>query len=247
MKKNFLVAFGVLLSALFVSCGEEMNQHQLLIQHPNSGISILFADQTKDSVIFYTFDSYSIKSTSSWITVDGKGSADIKYDYTKNYRIYNSLTIEPNTENKSRVGYININSYEYQSACAFFQYGFLNIERPTAKVEKSFENTTLPETVSFTLADSAHVVQDSLVFYVQNDWRLEFADGADQSWVSMDKTEGVARFDYGKARKNVVNLTLQPNPTTTDRETKVKLYSGKVSNEIVIRQYGIKETAKTVE
>ncbi len=93
--------------------------------------------------------------------------------------------------------------------------------------------STIPDSVSFCLADSAYVPNDSLCFRVENRWTLEFVGGQPE-WLEADAMEG-------RAGRNRVNLTFVANPDTTARRAVVRLTSGRVSNDIDIVQYGRKK------
>ncbi len=238
MKKVFIMPLMALIMTVMVSCNNDLDQHQLAIEHPMG--SIHYADETADSIIFHTFDSYKIQSNADWIEVQGKLSNSIKYDYMKIYRIKNDVLLKPNTSGKLRIGTVQVDSYEYTTHAYYFQHGFLNIQHPEYKVEKYYENSTFPETVTFTLENKSDVVNDSIVFDVANNWSVEFVEGSDNSWLTFDKAQGFKG-------KNKVTLTLQPNSTDDARETKLVLTSGEVSNLVTVRQLSKKEASENAE
>lgn len=234
--KTRLLAACTFVSGLFMaSCGD-MDQHQLMIAYPAQGYSILFADQTVDSISFMTFDSWKIIShNNDWIRVNGDGSGSIKHDINKRYWITSELEFAPNTTNHSRIGVVEVQSYDYQVGAKYLQFGHLDITRPSAKVETLLTGSTIPDSVSFCLADSAFILTDSLCFYVHNRWKLVRKNGDEQvDWVQFDKEEGSA----GRSR---LIVTFQENKDTTDRSVVFELKSGKVSNDITIKQFGRKK------
>ncbi len=236
-KTRFLAAFALMGSLFVASCGEQ-SQHQLMIGYPAQGYSILHADEVEDSIMFLTYDSWKVASyQTDWMRVDGNDHGNIKHDDTKRYWITVFLAFLPNTTNPSRLGTMSVRSYEYEVGARYLQYGHLDISRPVAEVEKFMSGSTIPDSVSFCLTDSASISTDSLCFRVQNRWTLEFV-GEQPEWVKPDAFEG-------RAGRNRVNLTFEANPDTTARRAVLRLTSGKgdyaVSNDINIVQKGRKK------
>ena len=66
MKKTLFLICGLL--PFVLSCVKDPETHQLLIENR---FATLYADQTIDSVVFYTFDSWSVASATDWLTIDG--------------------------------------------------------------------------------------------------------------------------------------------------------------------------------
>ena len=234
--KTRLLAACTFVSGLFMaSCGD-MDQHQLMIAYPAQGYSILFADQTVDSISFLTFDSWKIIPHANWISLTGDNEGGIKYDYAKRYWITSELKFEPNTTNRTRLGAVEVISYEYHTGATYYQYGHLDIYRPIPKVEKYYKDSRLiPDSVSFCLADSAFILTDSLCFDVHNAWELVRKDNGEQvDWVKFDK-------QYGKPGRNRLIVTFEENEDTTDRSVVFELKSGRVSNDITIKQFGRKK------
>ena len=191
---------------------------------------ILYADQTVDSLRFYTFDSWTVTPQVDWISIDGASHMDINYDYSKRYLCRVFLNVLPNTTGVTRSGTVLVQSYNYSYSVPFVQLGMLDISHPNYTAESSFdEYGIIPKVVRFELVDSAHWTNDSICFKVENNWDLTFVSEAPE-WLTLDKTTGLK----GKCR---VNLTLVPNVDIENgREAKLRLTSGEVSNEIVIRQ-----------
>ena len=90
----------------FTSCAGDPERHQLT---PVTGACILFADQTADSILFYTFDSWTVKSQSDWIRIEGDSQADIKYDYARRYLCRVDVSMQPNTTGHTREGLVLVN------------------------------------------------------------------------------------------------------------------------------------------
>ena len=226
MKKKFY-SLSALAAALliFASCNKDPENHTLYLVHPSSTNYYLFADQEEDSVVFETFDSYIIYSMSDWITVTAGDYYDVKYDYRNLYAFTSLLSFEPNTTGKTRTGFVQINSYDYSSAAFFTQLGFMNINHPTYKA------TETADSVSFDLNVSAVATEDSICFNVSKSWKLDYADNADRTWATVNKTQGVA----GNSK---VTITLTPNTDTENARTTVfALKCGEVTNYINVNQF----------
>ena len=225
MKKTLFLIFGLL--PFVLSCVKDPETHQLLIENR---FATLYADQTIDSVVFYTFDSWSAASATDWLTIDGPSEGKIQYNNSRRYRCRAGLIVSPNTTGETRDGYVYVNSYDYSSTFVRVQYGYLNISRPVCTVDSYLdEGQTVPKKVHHTLTVNAQTDEDSLCFVVQNFWSLAF-EGETPEWVTFDKTGG-------QRGKNSVKLSFSENTDATKtREAKLRLTSGQVSNIITIQQ-----------
>ena len=232
MYKIKIMLLACSLLSLFVSCVNDPETHELTpIEQP----FILYADQTIDSLCFYTFDSWSVTPQNEWITVEGDSHLDIAYDYTKRYLCKVYLNLLPNTTGETRSGTVLVQSHEYSYSAPFVQLGLLHVSHPAFSGDTWYDDYyIIPKVAHYELVDSAHWTEDSICFTVENNWDLLFA-GEQPEWLTLDKTTDLP----GKYK---VNLTLVPNTDTENgRETKLKLTSGTVSNEIVVRQLPAKK------
>lgn len=221
--KFFLFAVGLL--SLLASCAGDPERHELT---PVEQRIILYADQTLDSLRFYTYDSWTVTSQAEWITVEGDGKMDVAYDYQTRYFCRVFLHLLPNTTGRSRQGTVHVKSYDYAYSAPFVQLGLLNISHPSYTTDAFLdEQSHIPSTAHYELLDSAHWTADSICFSVENNWELL---GELPEWLSADKRSGLPG-------KHSVHLTFQPNLDTENaREAKLKLTSGEVENDIIIRQ-----------
>ena len=217
----------------FTSCAGDPERHQLT---PVTGACILFADQTADSILFYTFDSWSVKSQSDWIRIEGDSQADIKYDYARRYLCRVDVSMQPNTTGHTREGLVLVNSYDFSYSVPFYQFGMLDVSRPAYTVESYLnEAALLPDVATHVLVDSAAWEKDSISFTVHNDWELKFVDDTAPDWLTLSKVSG----HRGSHR---VELTLTPNTDTeNERKATLQLTSGEVSDRITIRQLPAKK------
>ena len=77
--KTFLLACSLL--SLIASC----NDSETHLLTPVEKAIIIYADQTVDSLSFYTFDSWTAASQADWLAIDGDSHQDFVYDNTKCY------------------------------------------------------------------------------------------------------------------------------------------------------------------
>ncbi len=234
MNKLCLICACVACLSFFSSCNKsESENHCLWMIHP-SNYHELYADQVEDSIVFQTFDSYVAKPyNSDWITITAGESYDVTYNPTNLYTFKTLLALTPNTTGKTRYGFVQLNSYTYSCNPIYVQFGFLNINNPVPTFPG--QDTDFSETATFELQVAADSEQDSICFTVTNPWTLEFSNGADQTWLTLDKTEG---------EKNHNNVTIRLTPNTDKdnaRTTALVLKSGEVSNVINIKQMPAKE------
>ena len=228
--KTFLLACSLL--SLLASCNDS-ETHMLT---PVEQALIIYADQTVDSLSFYTFDSWTATSQVDWITIDGDSHQDFVYDNTKCYLCKAYLNAQPNTTGKTRKGFVLVKSYDYSYSAPFVQLGLLRVLHPLYTVDTWLdEQSRIPEVAHYELIDSAHWTEDSLCFTVENDWGLVFPDGA-PSWLQLGK-------ETDKGKYKVVDLALEPNTDKqNERVAKLLLTSRGVSNEIIVRQLPDKRT-----
>lgn len=219
MKKTIL--FPVALSALIMSCSKESYRHQIAIEHP-SAPSVVFADQTRDSVVFYTFDSYEVKSNNSdWITVlsskNYPSSAKLDNLYYMFYRVPVFLEIAPNTTGKVRSGYVTIRSYgeddwNTTAYAEYYQLYWHNITSPAPKYSYTDMDVT---GVTYAATDSALQLTDTIRFTAHAPWTIE---AATDSYIT-------PKILSGQAGVQKIPLDIEPNATATKRETTITIKS----------------------
>lgn len=222
--KTFLLACSLL--SLVASC----NDSETHLLTPVEKAIIIYADQTVDSLSFYTFDSWTAASQVDWLAIDGDSHQDFVYDNTKCYLCKAYLKAEPNTTGKTRKGFVLVKSYDYSYSAPLVQLGLLRVSHPLYTVDTWLdEQSRIPEVAHYELIDSAHWTVDSLCFTVENNWELVFADDT-PTWLQLDK-------DTDLKGEYKVNLTLEPNTDKkNERVARLRLISGEVANEIVVRQ-----------
>jgi hypothetical protein len=214
------------------SCDGEQERHELT---PDVSSIVLYADETIDSLRFFTFDSWTVTPQADWITVDGDSHLDLVHDNSVRYLCKVFFNVEPNTTGKTRTGTVLVQSYDYSFTSPFVQLGLLRLSHPLFTTDTWLnEQSGIPDVAHYELTDSAHWTSDSICFTVQSNWDLVFADEAPE-WLELDNTMGIPG-------KYSVHLKLVPNTDKENgREARLKLVSGKVSNEIIVRQLPAKK------
>ena len=237
MNKFCLICASVACLSFFSSCKKsDPENHCLYVVYPDP-YKILYADQEEDSLIFETFDSYeALSNQPDWITITAGASYVVNYDPRNFYSFKTLLSFSPNTTSKTRVGAVQVNSYEFSSAAIYYQYGFLNINHPdpTLNYSDAF-GAYIPESATYELEIAADAESDSICFTVANTWTLEFSADADQTWLTLDKTSGE------KNHNNVTIRLTQNSDEVNARTTSLLLKSGEVSNVINIKQLPAKD------
>lgn len=241
MKKQLIMLPCACIAIALASCNKESYRHAISIAYPNP-VSVVYGDQTADSIVFDTFDSYEVKAyETAWIRVlhsyDYPSQATIQNSYYNSFRCTVQLQIEANTTQKARNGYVAVRSYGDdwdQTGHAYYkQYGWHNVQKP-APVFK-YDDNNMIETCTFEATDSALQLADTLRFVAYDAWTLETAPN---SFVTTSRTQG---------QRGPVTLVMQvePNPTQDERSTSMKLKSQNgVTTTIVFKQKAPKKEAE---
>lgn len=225
----YLILFNCII--ILSACNKESYRHAVAIDYPSGG-SVHFADETKDSVIFETFDSYEVKSQSDWLKTNYDymhPAAKIANAYYVGCIITVGIDMEPNTTGKCRYGYVSVRSFDdydwdQTASTVYFQYAWHNIIRPAGKytlVDK------IPESARFELKETAKCVTDSLLFTTYLDWELKVPQN---SFVHPVKTNGTAgnqniRLDFDENTSNKLDsVELKLVTKNTAIETPIWIY-----------------------
>lgn len=229
MNKFCLICFSAACLSFFSSCTKnDVENHNIVIEYPYNNIRIMYADHAEDSIVFQTFDSYVTSPyNSDWITVTAGSSYDVTYDPYNLYYFKSLLSFTPNTTGQTRYGYVRVDSYGKNVVAAYVQLGFLNITHPAPVYPAS--SSVIPDSAVFELQASADQQADSLCFTVAQPWTLSFPAGADQSWLTPDKTSG-------KKGHNNIAVSIAANTGSEQRTTSLVLNSGGVENVITVIQ-----------
>ena len=213
---------------LMTSCSQELEKHELT---PIESSIVLNADQTLDSLSFYTYDSWKVTPQVDWISIYGKTYADVVNDFTKYlWTVYAS--VKPNTSGETREGSVLVQSHDFSYSFPVIQLGLLCITHPVYTVDSWYdEHSRIPQVAHYELSGSANWTSDSICFTVENDWNLALVDEVPTGWLTFDKNWGLA----GEHCR--VNLSFTANKDKdNERRATLRLTSGKVSNTITVRQ-----------
>ncbi len=225
MKKLFGI-YILVLTLFFASCDKKGSSYDFAqILYPNAYGSLLYADQTIDTLRFATTYDWSLSVPAEWMSVNPDSmSGVVPEGYYMVYKV--QVKFDTNKSDTVRTDFIFFNADGRSLASAYSQLHYMNIQRPRRT------------NYQFLLQDSARQERDSLVFRTySNDWALTFKDGQ-PSWIILDADAKMS----GRSGTYVVKYDLQPNETTEPREALLELRSADVVNKIKIRQTGLTKT-----
>lgn len=222
---------------LFVSCDDSTNEYYTTYFYPNTTKGIeTYADQTTDTTVVVSTNSWSLTNNCDWCTVscDGQTSPiqmDVPEGYIKTMRV--DFTLRPNTTGEVRTNAITVtSSYNKIGNITTYlvQYPYLHISNPSV-LSATKDNVT---TYTFTLTVPANGKlsddsKPSISFLVySNDATLE---SSDTSWLIPARTKG---FLANTAQN--VELDIAANTTGEERTATLTLTSNDVSTPITIKQ-----------
>lgn len=188
------------------------------------GIKELYADQTRDSLIVLSYDSWTMEKQGDapWLTFSPT-KFDMPTGYMGTVRV--DLNVEPNLTGKNRSAMLLVHGWSDVS-CSVSQCHWLNIAIPVPRLEgEGLESRTA------VFADTTYTAaQTAIILSFHN-----YADGAtltcDAPWV------GGIEPSYA-AGDHSLTLPLAENTTQTDRTAHFVLTSAGVSTPITIKQSG---------
>lgn len=225
MKKNLhlLVTSALLLLTACTESNYEMHQTYFYPQHP--GGMNFFADQLSDTVHIVSFDSWTARSATSWISVSPE-SEEVPAGYIGDTRL--TIKTEANTTGKNRSGFFEVKSYS-NIGMAVNQSHWLNIEHPRPIYNAAVDFSD--KVASFKMDVFAHTADTTITFTVyQNAATLV----SDADWF----VPKAGSFEKGK---HEVSITVTPNTSNQERTAKLTLTSGGISTPIQIIQQAKKE------
>lgn len=187
-------------------------------------MSVLYADQTKDSLSLISFDSYSITVHGDWIHLKDQ---DLSYNVPSGSYVEGSIYIDvdPNTTGEQRDAYLTLTAYGNELTAYYRQVPYMNISRPAMNQDGEYRRE-----VKF---DSE---KDSVEFRAYGNWTLAF-DGEKPDWI--DWQEGAVTSGEPGSRKVV--YTLKKNETLDSRTAKLVLTSNGVTSDITVVQQNQRE------
>jgi hypothetical protein len=219
MKKLFFLL--TVAATMIISCGKN-ESHYTEVYYPTNRSLLVMADQTADSLIFASTDSWTLTSNADWCTFDSEyKSYTNKYENTW-VQFSVPLTFTPNRTGKVRDAVVLIDGGQSTNAAYYVQVPYLGISRPMRFVS----NETLMPTEILTLNLTASSVADSVAFVVYGDWTLQALQG---QWLTPSATSG---------RKGTckVFLDIDSNTTEAERRDTLLLTSNGVMDSIFVVQ-----------
>lgn len=216
--KKLALAFSLFSSLLFFnSCANESEYHYTAIHYPRVK-SVLYADQTLDSISFVTFDTWMLKTNDEWIHIpENKLYGEVPVGYY--IRTSVPVTFDPNTTGESRMTVLNLLAHGNVLSTSYEQLAYLNVIHPFRKDG------------AFLLEDSAFVETDSLVFYAHGPWKVELV-GEQLDWLVWQ--EGTPSTGQ-KGRQKLV-FGMQKNQAENERKAVLRLTSNGVTDDITVVQ-----------
>lgn len=208
------------LATLLASCDAKENVFEVAqIAYP-TGVSVLYADQSLDSINFVTTFDWSLSTASDWMHIDANNqSGSVPKGYMDARRV--NIQIDANQTGESRYGTVLVNFNGQAVGGRYYQLHYLNVRYPKGT-----------EDGQFVLQDSAMQVRDSLVFQTYGDnWTLAFKGDA-PTWMRLEDDA----VTTGRAGKYVVYYKLDKNETEAERSAVFELNSRGVVTEIKVNQ-----------
>lgn len=231
MKYGYLFLSVILL--LVSSCVKDIERHELT---PVTYGSLLYGDQTNDTIAFVTFDSWSAKNTTDWLELLTT-SQNIKYDPNTRLLCKIPYMVKLNTTGKVRFAEVDIvsNGYKFPFTCVQFPY--LNITTPAPKTEiKNKLNEQFADSVSWTFDLKDLSNRPAIEFYAHtSSISLQLAPGYESTdWIHIRSYNVVE--DFESTRFISWPFDVDSNDGEVDREARLLLKSGVVSAIINVKQ-----------
>ena len=220
MKKTIFLWFVPAL--FFLACGNGNEAHYTEVLYPSSRSKVIMADQTKDSLVIASTDSWKLMTTApEWCTFPSEaGSFTNKYPNTW-FQVSLPINFKVNDTGKLRTGIIHIDGGESTNAAYYMQVPFLGIARPQRIVSSDLTENKMSELQLLSTS-----TRDSIAFTVFSDWTLVPLTG---TWLSLETAQG-------PAGEHTVYLTLHPNTTTAERRDTILLTSNGITDSIPVLQ-----------
>lgn len=223
MKKIFLVFVSVLVLGL-TSCEKKGNSYEFAyVLYPEPS-SLLYADQTVDSLKFSTTFDWSLACSQDWLHFKSDSVAGTVHKGT--YVIEKlMLQFDANTTDTLRHAIVNLYANGNTLGAVYYQLPILNITIP------SVENLYTNKKDNFILTDSAGQQRDSIVFCTYGEWTLTF-DEVTPDWLHW--VEGTSLT--GNPGTHKLYFLLDENTDEQEREAVLNLSSKGVTTPITIKQ-----------
>ena len=220
-----LLPFLILVIAL-TSCTEgSYERHETFFYPQRPDGQLLYADQTKDTTLIYSLDSWQATKEGEWFSITPESC---EVSPTASIATKMTFTTTPNTTGKGRTGLVTIHSYHTISQ-SLYQTPWLNITYPFAKYNEGEDKTFVTRQATFhlSLLSSATTSKVCFTTYAENATLTSNAD-----WVTPEKTSFLGPKNYE------IKLNIQPNKDKNPRTAQLTLTSAGISTPITIEQAG---------
>ncbi len=210
-KLNLFALCTLGLSLSLTSCFEDNGEHYTEILYPKGGVKSLYADQTLDSLVFVTFDSWTMDTVYGNLPNDDKLAVAFNPEdkagiVQKDHYMRKCIpfTFMTNATDTIRQVMFNVKSYGTVFSATYKQMHFHNFERPKRREFK------------LELTDSATCKADSLIFTTYADWNLKVKDAENTPWLRLGT-------ESGKKGKHIVRLNMDENTEKNSRRATIIL------------------------
>ncbi len=183
-KKTYL--FGLLagIALFFSACTHDTYTHQVTVAYPVGEQGFIYADQTLDSICFFTYDSYHYypyaHNPANFISVESKyASKKIVNNPYARWLVSLPVYFTANTTDSCRLGYVMVDSKsemdDWTSTVygVYYQANWHCIANPAPKY--TYNKNRVPVSVDHTLRDSTQT-SEKIVFYAWDDWSITSSD-----------------------------------------------------------------------
>lgn len=214
---------------LISSCSNDSKEeyHTTYFYPLNNGGTVVYADQTTDTISVVSTDNWTINNNSEWMTVKVGSetntiSVTVKEGYIVNTPV--ALAFQPNTTGELRqVGLYVTSSFSDVGTIgrAVTQYPFIHVDNPIITTDKS-------ETLKIAGKQDENATKPSITFTIY-DKNATLRNEA--SWLSLAKEK-----DFEAGKSTTVELTAEVNKTGEARSTTLYLTSNGVTTPIKVEQ-----------
>lgn len=219
-----LLSAAALAGAALTSCSTDDDGYHYLSISSNS---VVYADQTSDTVTVISSDSWDVSSEASWLKPEFE---HFRLTSTSEANQLLPLEAEPNTTGTTVRGtYVKVKANGKTLNKSKVQVYWMRVVRPEAVYSGETHNAgawTLSDNIAalkatFTLADSAATTRDSVQFYLYDSQATLTTDA---SWITLDQ-ETFTREKGTPARRQTARFSLEPNTTGAPRKATLYLRS----------------------
>ena len=237
------------IALFFSACTHDTYTHQVSIAYPSGEQGYIYADQTEDSICFFTFDSYHYypyaHNPGNFISIDSKyEKKKITNDPYNYWLISLPVYFTPNTTDSCRAGFVMVDCKSEMDDWTgtvygtYYQLNWHCVANPAPKY--TYNKNRVPVSVDHTLRDSTQT-SDKIVFYAWDDWSVS---SSDPERVKPLTTSGRRSMHVSSTalEKIEIPLELVPNDTPDTLRTNLTLKSDNgAKTTITVQQVPVKK------